>query len=242
MIKSIIARLRGNLPKYGPVRPAAAFFAIGDIHGRVDLLVSLLRQLDVGLPVIFVGDYVDRGENSAEVLRVLRGRLGALCLKGNHEDMMLSFLDDPAARGGHWLRNGGLQTLASFGVAGLTDTSTGSDLETARDALAAAMGPGLIAWLRARPLWYQSGNVTVVHAGADPGVAIEDQKEAHLLWGHPEFAQKPRSDGLWIVHGHRIVDSPQAESGVISIDTGAYATGRLTAALIAADGVDFYST
>lgn len=242
MLRSLIARLRGNSQRFGPVRPVSPFFAIGDIHGRVDLLISLLRQLDAGLPVIFVGDYVDRGENSAEVLRVLRGRPGALCLMGNHEDMMLSFLDDPVGRGGHWLRNGGLQTLASFGVAGLTDSSKGADLQAARDALAAAMGPGLIAWLRARPLWYQSGNVAVVHAGADPGLAIKDQKDAHLLWGHPDFVRKPRSDGLWIVHGHRIVDAPLAENGVISIDTGAYATGCLTAALIAADGVNFYST
>ena len=242
MIKSMIARLRGNTSKFDPVRPDAPFFAIGDIHGRVDLLIALLRQLDPGLPVIFVGDYVDRGENSADVLRVLHGRPGALGLKGNHEDMMLAFLDHPKSRGPNWLRNGGLQTLASFGIAGLTDTSSGDELEVARDALAAAMGVGLINWLRARPLYYRSGNVAVVHAGADPSVGIHEQNEAYLLWGHPDFARKPRSDGLWIVHGHSIVDAPRAENGVIPIDTGAYATGRLTAALIAADGVSFYST
>jgi len=239
MIKSMIARLRGNTPSFGPVNPDSPFFAVGDVHGRVDLLISLLRQLDPGLPVIFVGDYVDRGENSAEVLRVLRGRPGALALKGNHEEMLLSFLDNPESRGAHWLRNGGLQTLASYGIAGLTDTSDGEELTRARDALVAAMGPELINWLRVRPLCYRSGNVAVVHAGADPGTAIEDQSDAHLLWGHPEFSRKPRLDGMWIVHGHRIVDTPKAENGVISIDTGAYATGRLTAALIASDGVDF---
>ncbi len=242
MIKSLIARFRGNTSAYGPVNPASPFFAIGDVHGRVDLLISLLRQLDPGLPVIFVGDHVDRGENSAEVLRVLRGRPGALALKGNHEEMLLGFLDKPGSRGSHWLRNGGLQTLASFGIAGLTDTSGEDDMNRARDALMAAMGPGLVDWIRARPLCYRSGNVAVVHAGADPGAAIEDQADAHLLWGHPDFGRKPRTDGMWIVHGHRIVDAPKAENGVISIDTGAYATGRLTAALIASDGVSFYTT
>lgn len=242
MIESIFARMRGKTPRFDPVNPAEPFFAIGDIHGRVDLLTSLLRQLDSGLPVIFVGDYVDRGENSAEVLRVVRGRRGALGLKGNHEVMMLDFLENPKRNGPNWLRNGGLQTLASFGVAGLTDTSGGDELKAARDALATAMGQGLINWLKARPLFYRSGNVAVVHAGADPGVDIEDQDETHLLWGHPDFARRARPDGLWIVHGHRIVDVPRADNGVISIDTGAYATGRLTAALIAPDGVDFVST
>ena len=71
MIKSMIARLRGNTSKFDPVRPDAPFFAIGDIHGRVDLLIALLRQFDPGLPVIFVGDYVDRGENSADFRRAL---------------------------------------------------------------------------------------------------------------------------------------------------------------------------
>jgi len=156
--------------------------------------------------------------------------------------MMLDFLEHPLSSGPRWLRNGGLQTLASFGVSGLTDTTTGPGLETARDALALAMGDGMIKWLKARPLYFQTGNVVVTHAGADPSLAIEDQDEVNLLWGHPDFSRKPRPDGLWIVHGHRIVDTPRAENGVISIDTGAYATNRLTAALIAPDSVEFIST
>ncbi|MFT7596101.1 MAG: serine/threonine protein phosphatase 1 [Paracoccaceae bacterium] len=242
MIKSWIARKLGGKVPFGPVAPDAPFYAVGDIHGRADLLQQLLGLLNPEYPVFCVGDYVDRGEHSADVLRFLQAAPEIGCLKGNHEVMMLGFLANPKRHGANWLRNGGLQTLASFGVAGLTDTSGGGELETARDALETAMGENLINWIKSRPAFYRSGNVAVVHAGADPAGSIEDQDETHLLWGHPDFARKPRPDGLWVVHGHRIVDMPRAEFGVISIDTGAYATGQLTAALIAPDGVGFVST
>ena len=78
-----------------------------------------------------------------------------------------------------------------------------------------------------------------MHAGADPAVAIEDQTRGTLLWGHPEFHKTPRNDDTWVVHGHTIVDAPVAENGIISIDTGAYATGRLTVAHVSSDGVTF---
>ena len=76
------------------------------------------------------------------------------------------------------------------------------------------------------------GNVAVVHAGADPRKPLESQRPANLTWGHPAFGQLPREDGTWIVHGHTVVDRPIMANGVISIDTGAYARGRLTAAII----------
>lgn len=228
-------------------RPEAPFYAVGDIHGRVDLLETLLQRLDPAHPVVFVGDYVDRGENSADVLRRLfelsaNANRTVHCLMGNHEDMLLSFLDNPEKRGKAWLRNGGLQTLASFGVAKIAEATTGKVLENMGDALRNAMGPELIDWLRQRPLYWQSGNVAVVHAGADPEKPIKDQAARNLIWGHPAFRKTPRQDGVWVVHGHTIQEEPTVGNGTISIDTGAYATGCLTAVFVTSGSVEFVTT
>jgi len=223
-----------------PIAPAGPFQVVGDIHGRLDLLHLILDASDPDLPLICVGDYVDRGEDSAGVLRLLT-EASHLCLMGNHEEMLLKFLDAPESGGAQWLRHGGLQTLASFGVAGVTTTSGPGALAAASDALRRAMGDELIAWLRGLPLWHLTGNVAVVHAGADPARPVDAQHNS-LLWGHPDFARTPRSDGLWVVHGHTVVDRPMTEGNRIAIDTGAFGTGRLTMAQISPGVVRFVST
>jgi serine/threonine protein phosphatase 1 len=231
-----------------PIAPDQPFLAIGDIHGRADLL-ERLEQIILneapGLPAVFVGDYIDRGENSARVIELLMsssqtGDQPVFCLKGNHEEMCLRFLDEPLTYGERWLKYGGLQTLASYGV-----RPAGSDptaLKRARDDLALAMGDAAIDWLRSRPTMWRSGNVCVTHAGADPSRPLESQSERALLWGHKDFAEKPRADGQWVVYGHVITDRPSATRGRIAVDTGAYATGRLTAALISQESVRFLTT
>jgi serine/threonine protein phosphatase 1 len=133
------------------------------------------------------------------------------------------------------LRYGGLQTIASYGV-GL---GSKKDFSRVRDQLASAMGTDMIEWLRTLPKDWVSGNVAVVHAGADPLVPIAHQRSSHLLWGHPEFEIVPRNDGVWVLHGHTIVSDPYAVNGRIAVDTGAYATGRLTVAHVLADHVSF---
>jgi len=230
-----------------PTAPAVPFYAVGDIHGRADLLERLLQAIAAepgaeSATLVFVGDYIDRGDDSAAVLERLRAleaaRPGAvICLLGNHERMMLDFLDDPAAKGRRWLRNGGLQTLLSFG-AGLGGTAIGEalpadDRERLAEVLRSRLPEGLEAWLRSRPLTWQSGNVAVTHAGADPARPLAEQGEDTLIWGHEAFFEMPREDGLWIVHGHTMCDAPTAEAGRIGIDTGAVFTGRLTAAALA---------
>ncbi|MBP1804846.1 metallophosphoesterase [Rubellimicrobium aerolatum] len=223
--------------------PDAPFAAIGDVHGRDDLLARLFDRLDrdhPGRPVILVGDLIDRGEDSAGVIARLRQRPEITVLLGNHEAMLLAFLDDEERKPGRWLRHGGLQMLASYGIGGITPTTAGpAALARARDALRAAMGEAALAWLRDRPLLWRSGNVVVTHAGADPALPPEDQSD-ELVWGHPRY-DRPRGDGLWIVHGHKVVPEPQVAPGRIAIDTGAYATGRLTAALVDPGGVRFLS-
>lgn len=226
-----------------PPAPDAPFYVIGDIHGCLPLLERLHAQLDADLPIVCVGDYVDRGDDSAGVLRWLMDHPAITCLAGNHEDMMLGFLDTPERKGRRWLRYGGLQTLASFGVAAIPETAGGDLLLQTRDALADAMGAPMIAWLRQLPTSHQSGNVAVVHAGADPALPIAMQSDATLMWGHPAFDSQKRRDGTWVVYGHVIQDAPLQKAGRIGIDTGAYATGRLTAAQLTPDGqITFHHT
>lgn len=218
------------------------FYAVGDVHGCATHLEKLLTQLDPAVKRVYVGDYVDRGDESAAVLRMVMADQDATHLAGNHEAMMLKFINKPDTKSARWLRYGGLQTLASFGVSGVTETSADPALEKARDSLLDAMGPALHDWMEQLDVSYTNGNVTVVHAGADPREPIETQARNTLMWGHPDFKRIARSDGQWMLHGHTIVDSPTAKQGRIAIDTGAYATGRLTAAHVTSHGVTFLST
>ena len=240
----LLRKRRAPKPTFSaPISPDEQIFAVGDLHGRKDLLDRLLARLAeqaTEARIVFVGDYIDRGDDSAAVLQRLQqleedseGRV--ICLKGNHEDMLLKFMQDPASVGARWMQHGGLQTMASFAVSPPSLSASKEDWETARDQLSANMRPSLLAWMEARPLYWRSGNVAFVHAGADPNAAIETQSGNTLMWGHPDFGKVPRMDGLWIVHGHTIVNSPEVSQGCISIDTGAYATGRLTAVLLHPD-------
>ncbi|MGS4944819.1 metallophosphoesterase [Meridianimarinicoccus sp. RP-17] len=229
--------------------PDAKVLAVGDIHGRDDLLARLLDRIaadDPGVPLVFLGDYVDRGEHSAAVLRRVAGLADqwsgpVIALMGNHERMMLDFIDTPEDSAGRWLRNGGLQTLASFSVGCITDQPTPDDARDAADRLRGAMGGDLIAWLGGLPLQHASGNVHFVHAAADPSLPMAAQEPRTLLWGHPAFAATPREDGQFVVHGHTVVDAPAVTAGRVAVDTGAWFTGRLTAARIAPGEIGFMS-
>jgi serine/threonine protein phosphatase 1 len=254
----LMNKIRGALtpisrPIWGPIwaepQPDQPFFAIGDVHGCYDDMRRLLDQtmmIDDSAAVICVGDLIDRGDNSAAVLRFIAEHSSPAdtrlhSLMGNHEAMLLGMLDDPEITGPHWLRHGGLQTVASFGLSNLTDNLNAAGLIDLRDHLRDALGPKLEAWLRTRPSSWHSGNVSVVHAGASPWESLEAQEVGHLVWGHPDFATVPRRDGQWIVHGHYIVPSPRKAEGRIAIDTGAYATGRLTGVYVHPERVQFLS-
>ena len=213
-----------------PDRPLAV---IGDIHGRADLLDQLLQRLAREAPgarLVTVGDYVDRGAESRAVIARLRGLDGALCLRGNHEQMLLDFLDAPIEAGARWLRNGGVATLASYGIA-LDVTGSHDDIMRARDTLRAAMADDA-AWLAALPLFWQSGDVLICHAGPDPALPVPGQPDEHFLWGHPRFLRDARADGLWVAHGHWIQERAHVRGRRIAVDTGAWHSGRLSAAVL----------
>jgi serine/threonine protein phosphatase 1 len=251
-LRSLLPRIPSKSAKAiadpATLAPGRLLLVVGDIHGSYEALNAAVQRIekfvtadpvmtDLNPLVICVGDYVDRGERSADVLMFLfdlavyRSDM-VECLMGNHERMMLDFLDDPVGRGGRWLRNGGLQTLASFGVGGIHERSDAESLTAASQDFEAAMPEGMLEWLRGLPLKYNSGNVWVTHAAMDPYLDPEDQSSNVLLWGHKDFMTTPREDDLWVVHGHTIVRDPQFAASRISVDTGAYATGRLTVAAI----------
>jgi serine/threonine protein phosphatase 1 len=218
-------------------------YAIGDVHGRLDLLHDLIKQIaaDVAAskpadkPVlVFLGDYVDRGAFSRGVIDCLVS-LGALpdielrALKGNHEQALLSFLDDVEI-GPAWLQSGGAATLVSYGVAA-PQTRIATELwEQAREAFTKALPPEHLAFLESLELYVEYGDYVFVHAGMRPGVPIERQSEQDLLWIRQDFLGETRPFSKVVVHGH----TPEAEPFLgeirLGLDTGAYATGILTAA------------
>lgn len=228
-----------------PLLTDAPVFVIGDLHGCARQFHDLRARMQAQNPTaaqVYVGDYIDRGGQSREVLAALyalRDDPDVICLRGNHEDMMLRFLQEPAAKGPRWLRYGGLDTLASFGIDGIPTNSEPEVFVATATRLEQALGAQMIDWLNWLPTQWQSGNLAVVHAAADPALPMAEQADQTLKWGHKDFLRVPRTDGMWIAHGHTIVEEASAVDGRIAVDTGAYATGRLTAAYIAYGEVQF---
>jgi serine/threonine protein phosphatase 1 len=223
-------------------------YAIGDVHGRLDALEPLLR--DIGADVlatrpaerpllIFLGDYVDRGPESRQVVDRVLGLAGGaafetVALKGNHEEALLQFLDDPAFAA-TWIEHGGGQTLASYGV---QPAATRTDVEAwtkVRDAFDEALPARHREFYQGLELIRIVGDYAFVHAGVRPGVAIENQAERDLLWIRWEFLNDRGPFGKVIVHGHTPTEEPQVLPHRLGLDTGAYATGVLTAVRLYGD-------
>ena len=229
-------KARGRAPGPAPA-PERPVWAIGDIHGcaaQLDALLDAIEHAGGGAEaLVLLGDYADRGPDSAGVFRRIRalsegeGR-AVTCLMGNHDRMLLDFLDDPVGAGARFLGNGGQETLLSFGVLPAASGPAEARLQAQAEAFAAAIGD-LRDWLAARPLWHRSGDCVFVHAQTEPATAMEAQPEEVLLWARPPKRQQPRTDGAWVIHGHTVVPEPRVEAGHVAVDTGAYRGGRLTA-------------
>lgn len=212
-------------------------YAIGDIHGRADLLEKLLFQIEADdhrhpsdrSLMVFLGDYVDRGPDSRKVLDILvecSTSRDAVFLKGNHESFIPRFLHDPSSLK-DWRRFGGMETLASYG---LTPSINPGPRE--QELLATELGRSMPArhldFLETLDLSFCCGDFYFVHAGIRPGIPIARQREEDLLWIRDDFLSWEKPFEKFIVHGHTPVRAPDIRSNRANIDTGAFATGRLT--------------
>jgi serine/threonine protein phosphatase 1 len=234
--------------------PGTRVNANGDIHGRRDLLLRLheLIAADVARSsaqrrvLVYVGDYIDRGPDSAGVLDLLLDRPLAgfeiVHLLGNHEDILLQFPDD-ASVGPSWLTYGGMQTLASYFI----EASPGSrhderDLRRLQDEVRRRVPRRHVEFMRSLPLMHVEGDYLFVHAGIRPGVPLARQERDDLLWIRDEFLQSPVDHGKIVVHGHTISDVPDQQPNRIGIDTGAFHTGRLTCIVLDGSSRAFLQT
>ncbi|WP_454659106.1 metallophosphoesterase [Bosea beijingensis] len=218
---------------------ASAVYAVGDIHGRLDLLDQMEAAIAADIaasgaekPLIcYLGDYIDRGPNSAQVIDRLasspRGRIGRVFLKGNHEDRMVDFLVDPAKNGPAWMKYGGREALESYGLIVPNEVAdTGwTDL---RDHLDAALPDSHRAFLNDLRLGLRWRGYLFVHAGLDPQRPATEQMPRDLMWIREPFLSSACDWGFKVVHGHVVVEEPVFRPNRIGIDTGAYRSGRLT--------------
>lgn len=225
-------------------------YAVGDIHGRADLLDRLLADIDRDAAggdgraqLIFLGDYIDRGPDSAGVIDRLvalgRERPETVFLKGNHEAVMLDFLADPWGAS-DWLSWGGVETLKSYGLSG----SLLDDPDALADALRAQLPASHLVFLQSLELWRRFGDYFFVHAGVRPGAPLSAQTEQDLLWIRGEFhnAEPDERPDKVIVHGHHPMKKPLDAGWRIAVDTGACFTGRLTAVALEGETRRFIST
>ena len=234
-----------------PIVPAGVrVYAIGDIHGRADLLTRLhdrIRADAADAPalrkvIVYLGDYVDRGEESSRVIDILLDGpppgFEAVPLCGNHEELMLSFLED-AAMAPMWMANGGTATMYSYGVRfGDAVTTEARFLAMQRDFRAALPGRHRD-FLRGLAVSHVEGDYLFVHAGILPGRPLREQKREDLLWIREEFLSSTADHGYCVVHGHSIVDEPDERRNRIAIDTGAYFSNRLTCLVLEGEGRRF---
>jgi serine/threonine protein phosphatase 1 len=219
--------------------PGLRVYAIGDIHGRADLLDQLHDKIEADLStapektvIVYLGDYVDRGADSHGVIeRLTRQRFSnveTIALLGNHEDMLLQFMDAPYGAS-LWLSNGGDATLASYKV---KVPASFDDFLLTQRALLGAMPRHHKQFLSSLPEQVQYGDYLFVHAGIKPGLPLDRQSREHMIWIRDVFLNSEVDHGLIVVHGHTIVHDVEWLPNRIGVDTGAYTTGRLTALVL----------
>ena len=232
-----------------PSAPAGRrIYAIGDVHGRADLLSKLFSRIDDDLKArpsadtveVYLGDYIDRGSSSREVIELLIARQkvhDTIFLQGNHEHYALKFLSDPAALS-NWKKIGGLDTILSYGVNPAHRDDPQSQHQVAI-ALSQAMPDSHHRFLRGLALSFTCGDFFFAHAGVRPGISLQLQSRRDLLWIREDFLLHEENFGKVIVHGHTPARKPDIRFNRINIDTGAYATGRLTCLVLEDDQMSF---
>jgi serine/threonine protein phosphatase 1 len=227
-------------------------YAIGDVHGCNSILQHLLASIDEHLTVfptrrpvlVFLGDYVDRGPGSRQAIDQLISlgeRKEAIFLRGNHESYLLAFLKQPAILS-KWIQFGALDTLRSYGLSPENHFDP-KEQEYLAAALRLALDKaGHLQFLDALQISFVCGDFFFVHAGVRPGIPLDQQSEEDLLWIREDFLHFGGEFGKIVVHGHTPVLQPEVCSNRINIDTGAYATGRLTCLVIERNEMKFISS
>lgn len=237
----IFGRKKRDFSKEPPSVPdKTRIYAIGDIHGRADLLEALHENIlndaktahgDMEMVVVYLGDYMDRGAQSRQALDMLIASplvdFEHVYLKGNHDDALLTFLEDSSI-GPDWFSIGGDACLYSYQIPPQNGLSARKKFKQLQESLRSALPDDHLAFLSNLKLIYEAGDYIFVHAGVMPGRPLSKQNPAHLMWVRDEFLNDERNYGKIIVHGHTITAKPDIRANRIGIDTGAYATGILT--------------
>jgi len=237
-----MSRSQSATPR-GPTGQRA--YVVGDVHGRLDLLEQLLdqihRDLEARRPdkvlVAFLGDLIDRGPSSAQVVERLRtyrhDGVRPIFLLGNHEEVLLRLVRGETDLISGWLKFGGAQCLESYGADPLAIAS--APPETALASIRQAIPAGHVEFLRSFADTCRFGDYLFVHAGIRPGVALDQQRQSDLRWIREPFLLDDSDHGFVVVHGHTITNGTDERPNRIGIDTGAYRTGTLTALAIEDD-------
>jgi serine/threonine protein phosphatase 1 len=242
-------------PPFVPHTAGRTIYAIGDVHGRRDLLDRLLITLEDDVArrdepqrplLIFLGDYVDRGPDSRGVVDRIRSVIAGdtfetIALMGNHERAMLNFLIDPFAHRA-WLTFGGQETIMSYGAPAPEPDADDDTLIDCAAKLESLAAPHLD-FLRRLKLWHVVGNHLFVHAGVRPGVALEEQEDSDLLWIRAKFLGAERHGLPYrVVYGHTPGPAVLIGEDRVSVDTGAYASGVLSAVRVKDAEIDVLDT
>lgn len=232
--------------------PGVRIYAVGDVHGRFDLLAALGLLIDAhrrGRPAVrvielYLGDLIDRGPASADVVAHLLHRRSThevVILAGNHELMLMRALLEPETFP-DWLAHGGRETLLSYGIP--VARSAGLDLDWA--AMAQTVRRRIpvehLALCRHLVVSFALGDYFFAHAGVRPGRPLDRQLTEDLVWIRRPFLTSQADFGAVVVHGHTPVARPEVHPNRINIDTGAYATGRLTCLVLEGTEIDFLQT
>jgi serine/threonine protein phosphatase 1 len=226
------------------VEPGHRVYCIGDIHGRLDLLQQLHGMIEEDgeswegdRTLVYLGDYIDRGMHSSEVIdELLDAPLAGfdnIYLMGNHEQTLLDFLLHPKVASG-WLAWGGRETLASYGIH--MQAHVRPDPEELRDEFQSQLPERHLEFYRGMQMMHVSGDYLFVHAGIRPGKPLQEQSNADLLWIRDDFTESSRQHEHVVVHGHTISEEVVFRPNRIGIDTGAYSTGILTCLVLDGEG------
>jgi len=238
-MRTFFRKLLSPTPHRAPTRvpDGRRVYAVGDIHGCADLFGDIISAIEADddargaaeTTVILLGDLVDRGPDSRGVIDAARDwsrRRAVRILLGNHEEMFLKSLEDEGALR-QFIRFGGRETILSYGVT--PDEYREMTFEELRASMAAFIPPEDLDFIRGFEDMIVIGDYVFVHAGIRPGVELGSQAPADLRWIREPFLSRVSHDRACVVHGHTITDAPEVLPGRVGIDTGAYASGRLTA-------------